>query len=68
LLREVSQGTPREEGASERQHRLSVLTAQRDALLDARDDGAFDAEVLSHALRNVDATQLALELRGGPTD
>ncbi|NUT54071.1 MAG: sodium:proton antiporter, partial [Saccharothrix sp.] len=63
LLREVSKRTPREEGVPERQHRLAVLTAQRDALLDARDEGAFDADALSTALRNVDATQIALELR-----
>lgn len=66
LLRDVAKRTPREEGASERRHRLAVLTAQRDALLDARDDGAIDAETLSAALRNVDATQIALELRGEP--
>ncbi|MFE2752605.1 cation:proton antiporter [Actinosynnema sp. NPDC059335] len=64
LLRGVAERIPREEGESERRHRLSVLSAQRDALLDARDDGTFDAEVLAVALRNVDATQIALELRG----
>jgi NhaP-type Na+/H+ or K+/H+ antiporter len=67
LLRDVAKHTPRGEGTSDEQHRLAVLTAQRDALLDARDDGTFDAETLSVALRNIDATQLALELRGGPT-
>ncbi|KAA9158067.1 sodium:proton antiporter [Amycolatopsis acidicola] len=66
LLEDVMNQTPHEEGASEKQYRLSVLTAQRNALLDARDDGAYDADVLAHALRNVDATQIALELRGGP--
>lgn len=66
LLHDVAERIPREEGTSEKQHRLAVLTAQRNALLDARDDGA-DAEALSAALRNVDVTQIALELRGGPT-
>ncbi|GHE84154.1 peptidase [Amycolatopsis deserti] len=67
LLREVSRNTPRAAGATEKQHRLAVLTAQREALLDARDEGAFDAEALAEALRNIDATQIALELRGDPT-
>ena len=40
----------------------------RAALLDARDDGVFDAEVLSHALAVVDAAQIGLELRGAPDE
>jgi NhaP-type Na+/H+ or K+/H+ antiporter len=51
----------------EKVRRLRVLDAQRAALLDARDDGTFDAEVLESVLRNLDAEQIALELRGGPT-
>ncbi|WP_420365796.1 cation:proton antiporter [Curtobacterium sp. L3-7] len=51
----------------EKVRRLQVLDAQRSALLDARDDGVFDAEVLESVLRNLDAEQIALELRGGPT-
>lgn len=47
---------------------LDVLAAQRAALLDARDDGVFDAEVLSHALAVVDAAQIGLELRGAPDE
>ena len=50
----------------ERTRRLAVLAAQRSVLLDARDDGSFDAEVLASMLRNLDAEQIALELRGGP--
>lgn len=50
----------------EKVRRLRVLDAQRAALLDARDDGTFDAEVLESVLRNLDAEQIALELRGGP--
>ena len=49
-----------------KQLRLDVLAAQRAALLDARDDGVFNADVLSHALAVVDAAQIGLELRGGP--
>lgn len=64
MLREVSRNTPREPGTTERQHRLAVLTAQRAALLDARDDGLFDADTLTGALKNIDATQIAFELRG----
>jgi CPA1 family monovalent cation:H+ antiporter len=51
----------------EKVRRLQVLDAQRSALLDARDDGTFDAEVLESVLGNLDAEQIALELRGGPT-
>ena len=47
---------------------LDVLDAQRAVLLDARDDGVFDAEVLSHALAAVDAAQIGLELRGSPDE
>ncbi|GIG24101.1 cation:proton antiporter [Cellulomonas denverensis] len=44
---------------------LARLAAQRAALLDARDDGTFDAEALSGALEAIDAEQISLELRGG---
>ncbi|MFT4296360.1 MAG: cation:proton antiporter [Micropruina sp.] len=47
---------------------LDILQAQRKAVLDARDDGVFDAEVLTHALAVVDAQQIGLELRGSPED
>jgi CPA1 family monovalent cation:H+ antiporter len=49
-----------------KQHQLAVIAAQRSALLDARDTGTFDAEVLAHALANLDASQIALEMRGEP--
>jgi CPA1 family monovalent cation:H+ antiporter len=45
-------------------HRLAVLAAQREALLDARDNGTFDADVLQTALANLDASQIDLEMRG----
>ncbi|WP_144711619.1 sodium:proton antiporter [Curtobacterium pusillum] len=50
----------------EKARRLAVLDAQRTAVLDARDDGSFDAEVLESMLQNLDAEQIALELRGAP--
>ncbi|MCS7475842.1 cation:proton antiporter [Umezawaea endophytica] len=45
-------------------HRLAVIAAQRSALLDARDNGTFDADVLANALANLDAAQIAIEMRG----
>jgi NhaP-type Na+/H+ or K+/H+ antiporter len=51
---------------SSKQHELAVLEAQRTALLEARDHGTFDADVLAYALEILDASQIALELRGGP--
>jgi NhaP-type Na+/H+ or K+/H+ antiporter len=51
---------------SAKQHELAVLAAQRAALLEARDHGTFDADVLAYALSTLDASQIALEMRGGP--
>jgi CPA1 family monovalent cation:H+ antiporter len=48
--------------------RLEVLAAQRAALLDARDNGTFDADVLAIALANLDASQIDLEMRGRLAD
>lgn len=45
-------------------HRLAVIAAQRAALLDARDNGTFDAEVLASELANLDAAEIAIDLRG----
>jgi CPA1 family monovalent cation:H+ antiporter len=47
-----------------KRHRLAVIAAQRSALLDARDNGTFDADVLANALANLDAAQIAIEMRG----
>ena len=47
-----------------RQYRLAVLAAQRAALLDARENGTFDADVLENALANLDATEISIEMRG----
>ncbi|WP_290052369.1 cation:proton antiporter [Amycolatopsis solani] len=49
-------------------YQLTILDKQRTALLDARDNGTFDADVLANALVNLDATQIALEMRGKPAD
>ncbi|WP_291045075.1 sodium:proton antiporter [Herbiconiux sp.] len=46
-----------------KRYRLQVLTAQRSALLDARDHGTFDADILAEELANLDASQIALEMR-----
>ena len=53
---------------SERATALAVLRAPARALLDARDDGTFDGEMLSHALTAVDAQQISLELQGNPKE
>ncbi|GGL92588.1 cation:proton antiporter [Nakamurella endophytica] len=45
---------------------LARLVAQRSALLDARDEGAFDADALAAALAAVDAQQIVLELQDDP--
>ena len=50
-----------------KEHQLAVIAAQRSALLDARDYGTFDAEVLTSALATLDAAQIAIEMRGAPT-
>ncbi|MFB7723926.1 MULTISPECIES: cation:proton antiporter [unclassified Nocardia] len=74
MLRESAQTVPepphpdgepsRETFETSRDHRLAVISAQRSALLDARDNGTFDADVLANALANLDATEIAIELRG----
>ena len=48
----------------QRAYRLAVLQAQRSELLDARDNGIFDADVLEGLLANLDASQIAMEMRG----
>lgn len=48
----------------QRAHRIAVLHAQRNAILDERDNGTFDSDVLTAALANLDAAEIDLELRG----
>ena len=43
--------------------RLGAVEARREALLEARDEGIFDAAILSRSLDVLDAEQIALELR-----
>ncbi|QIK62660.1 sodium:proton antiporter [Leucobacter viscericola] len=60
-----SEDSPKmERFSAEKRYRLEVLKAQRAALLDARDNGIFDAEVLAKELANLDASQIAIEMRG----
>ncbi len=74
MLRASAEGIPsppertatRESFAVEMKYRLAVLGAQRSALLDARDNGTFDAQVLADELANLDAAQIALEMRARP--
>jgi len=42
---------------------IRIISRQREALLDARDDGVFTADVLEETLAGLDATQISLELR-----
>ncbi len=55
---------PSDKFAAAKAHRLAVIAAQRSALLDARDNGIFDAEVLADALDTLDADEIAIEMRG----
>jgi len=48
-----------------RRLRLRMIKAERDALLDARDEGRFSAASLGAALEGLDAEQISLEVRGG---
>lgn len=74
LMRESAQAVPKPERPAdlprdqifrqEKAYRLAVLAEQREALLDARDNGIYDADVLADELAGLDATQIALELRG----
>lgn len=46
-----------------RELRLEIIAAQRDALLEARDDGIFSSAVLGRMLETLDADQISMELR-----
>jgi CPA1 family monovalent cation:H+ antiporter len=50
----------------DRDGRLRILAAQRNALLDARDDGTFSADMLGYVLEALDADEIAISMRGGP--
>ncbi|MCI0158172.1 sodium:proton antiporter [Leifsonia shinshuensis] len=76
LLREAGEAVPLPETRERtpeafNQHktaRLQRIRAQRDALLDARDDGTFSADVLAGALSNLDADEISIDLKGDPTE
>ena len=64
---EAPAAQPTREGfVASKKHELAVLEAQRAALLDARDHGTFDADVLAYAMEILDASQIAIEMRGKP--
>ena len=66
MLDAAASTVPRQPGQSATSHRLAVLRRQRGVLLDMRDVGAADADVLTESLRSVDADEIALELRDEP--
>lgn len=55
---------PRVDPEQVRRLRLRMIEAERDALLDARDEGRFSAAALSAALEDLDAEQISVELKG----
>ena len=57
-----------DQGEDQKRLALDVILAQREALLDARDDGYYSADALNAALAVLDADQISLELKGAPTD
>ena len=56
----------RGQGDDSKRLTFAVISAQRQALLDARDEGSFSADALNAALAVLDADQISLELKGGP--
>ena len=66
LVRKAADAVPGVPGEPGKQHQLKRLRASRDALLDARDLGVYDASILGHVLASVDSGQITLELQGGP--
>lgn len=60
------QGAAREQSRDRdalKRARLARIQAQREALLDARDDGTFSADLLKNTLTNLDADQIRIELK-----
>ncbi|MCK9793937.1 sodium:proton antiporter [Isoptericola sp. 4D.3] len=56
--------TPEEVSAQFFELRLATIAAQRKALLEARAVGTYDSDLLSRALDQLDADQIAVEMRG----
>ena len=46
--------------------RIAVIRAQREAILDARDDGQLSAGTIEAVLATLDADEIGLELKGAP--
>jgi monovalent cation/hydrogen antiporter len=66
LLRAAGETVPvPADGMRSREYALARVDAERTVLLDARDDGTFDAELLATELQSLDAMQITLELRAG---
>ena len=61
IMREAAAGA--EGDADTTEGRITVLNAQRRALLAVRDDGTISSEELSHALAGLDAAQITVEMR-----
>lgn len=69
LLNQAAASVPgTTDGERAKGYPLAVIRAQREALLAARDDGAFTSDTLSNALAVLDADQIRLELRGAETE
>jgi NhaP-type Na+/H+ or K+/H+ antiporter len=67
LLVTVAIDTP-VEGRTAKQQALALIAAKRTALLDARDDGTFNAETLEAVLVSLDAEQMSIESQGDPRE
>jgi CPA1 family monovalent cation:H+ antiporter len=66
LVQETSEGVIQQAGEPRKQWALRRVQAARAALLGARDEGVFSSDVLGGALESLDATEIAIDLRGGP--
>ena len=66
LMRRAVDELPADDAEDRVHQRVRQLQAQRSALLDARDDGAFDAELLGQMLETVDSAQITTEMFGTP--
>jgi monovalent cation/hydrogen antiporter len=64
ILDGAASSVERSDGIPEMTRRLSVYARQRNALLDARDEGLFEEEQVRAALLDVDVDELVLRLRG----
>jgi NhaP-type Na+/H+ or K+/H+ antiporter len=66
MVQDAAAAIPDVAGESPKAHMLRRLQASRQALLDARDLGVYDASILGHVLATVDSGQITLEMQGGP--